>query len=389
ERTVAAAKRSPLPEGFRPWRETVPGGREDIPDELRCVGRGEALFCGGGGVLATRVRAADGSRVWTEKSPGVPAQGMHIVGVSGDTVLGYRIGTEDQPDSSAVQVVALDAEKGEELWSAPSGAQSTAVTGRTRDAVVLGSTVVTVDASNSRFEARQAHSGRVLWRTPFPAGRKCAPVPAGERLYAMCAPSAELAATDVRHQVLREADLTSGSLGEPVAVKGPVKPFGTADGSLVLLHERHEGPAMVGYDGVARLDLASHEVSYARLPKTYAGTPGMAGGTVYFSGGTGLVTAVDPVSGRKKWSRQTAVEGASGPVADGAGKLYFSSASGRVVVLAAATGKPLLTTDPRADGLAGEENASPRVTLAGRVVVVAAARNTVFAFDATKPPRAR
>ncbi|CAM5693651.1 Serine/threonine-protein kinase OS=Streptomyces alboniger OX=132473 GN=CP975_19945 PE=4 SV=1 [Streptomyces alboniger] len=386
-RTVAAAEDATLPDGFRPWREAVPGGREDIPDELRCVARGDALFCGGGGVVATRIRAADGSRVWTEKSPGVPAQGMHLVGVSGDTVLGYRIGTEEQPDSSATEVVALDAEKGTELWSAPSGAQSTAVTGRTRDAVVVGSAVVTVDASNSRFEARQARGGRVLWRTPFPAGTKCAPVPAGRRLYAMCAPDAELAASEVRHPVLREADPVSGSLGKAIALKGPAMPVGTADGGLVLLHERREGPAMLGYDGAVRVDLATREVSYARLPRTYDGTPGMVGGTVYLSGQTGLVTALDPVTGRKRWSRQTAVEGVSGPVAGGGGTLYFSSASGRVVALSAREGKPLLTTDPRADGLAGELNATPRVTVAGRVVVVAAARNTVFAFDAVKPPR--
>ncbi|SCD84429.1 hypothetical protein GA0115246_106832, partial [Streptomyces sp. SolWspMP-sol7th] len=36
------------PDGFAPWRRTVPGGRADIPDELRCVGRGEAVFCGEG-----------------------------------------------------------------------------------------------------------------------------------------------------------------------------------------------------------------------------------------------------------------------------------------------------------------------------------------------------
>ncbi|MGV2919867.1 protein kinase domain-containing protein [Streptomyces alfalfae] len=386
-RTVAAANKAPLPEGFWPWRESVPGGRADIPDELRCVARGDALFCGGGGVVATRIRAADGSRVWTEKSPGVPAQGVHLVGVSGDTVLGYRIGTEEQPDSSATEVVALDADKGRELWSAPSGAQSTSVTGRTRDAVVLGSTVVTVDAANSRFEARQARSGRVLWRTPFPAGSKCAPVPAGKRLYAMCAPASEVASTEVRHPVLREAGLASGRLGRAVAVKGPAVPAGTADGGLVLLRERREGPALLGYDGVARVDPASREVSYARLPRTFDGTAGMAGGTLYLTAPTGLVTALDPVTGKKKWSRQTAVEGASGPAPDGAGTLYFSSASGRVAALAARTGKPLFTTDPRADGLAGEVNAAPRVTVMGRVVVVAAARNTVFAFDATKPPR--
>ncbi|MFK4064974.1 protein kinase [Streptomyces sp. NPDC029674] len=383
-----AAAGARLPGGFEPWRKAVPGGRADIPDELRCEARGDALFCGGGGVVATRLRLSDGSRVWTEKSPGVPTQGMHLVGVTDDTVLGYRFAAEGDASSPQTEVVAVDADKGRELWSVPSGAQSTAVTGRTRDAVVVGSTVVTVDASNSRFEARRAHSGKVAWQEPFPSGTQCAPVPAGARLYAMCAPRAELSAGEVRHPDLRLVDLASGSLGKAVAVKGPAVPLGTADGSLVLLHPRQEGPEPVGYDGVSRLDPDSHDVTYARFPKTYDGTPGMADGTVFVSGQTGLVTALDPATGKKKWSRQTSVEGLSGPVAgDGDGALYFSSASGRVAALSSRGGEPLWTTDPRADGLAGEVNASPRVTVTGSVVVVAAAKNTVFAFDATKPPK--
>ncbi|MEU4796499.1 protein kinase [Streptomyces sp. NPDC023327] len=384
---AVAATGAPLPDGFRPWLEKVPGGRADIPDELRCEARGDALFCGGGGVVATRIDASDGSRVWTEKSPGVPVQGMHLVGVAGDTVLGYRFAAEGAP-GPATEVVALDADKGEELWSVPSGAQSTAVTGQTRDAVVVGSAVVTVDADNSRFEARRARSGKVLWRRPFPSGTRCAPLASGARLYAMCASDAELAEGPVRRPALRTMDPASGDLGGAIAVKGPVLPAGTAGDSLVFLHQRMEGPASVGFDGVTRVDRSLRKVTYTRLAKAYEGTPGMAGGTVYVSGRTGLVTALDPVSGRAKWARQTGVEGASGPVAGGdGGALYFSSAGGRVVALSARGGEPLWTTDPRADGVAGEVNAAPRVTVAGRVLVVAAAENTVFAFDATRPPK--
>ncbi|WP_055565632.1 protein kinase domain-containing protein [Streptomyces atriruber] len=386
-RDIAAAG-ARLPGGFEPWRKTVPGGRADIPDELRCEARDDALFCGGGGVVATRIRLSDGSRVWTEKSPGVPMQGMHMVGVTDDTVLGYRLAAQDDPVNPATEVVAIDADSGDELWSTPSGAQSTAVTNRTQDAVVVDSTVVTVDGSNSRFEARRAHSGKVAWKQPFPAGKQCAPVLAGTRLYAMCAPRAEIDATDVRHPDLRVVDLASGSLGKAVPVRGPAVPVGTSDGSLVLLHERHEGPELVGYDGVMRVDRNSHDVSYARLPKTFDGTPGMADGTVFVTGQTGLVTALDPATGRKKWSRQTGVEGLSGPVSgDGDGTLYFSSASGRVAALASRGGEPRWTTNPRAEGLAGEVNASPRVAVKGSEVIVAAAENTVFAFDATKPPK--
>lgn len=375
-----------LPDGFKPWRETVRGG-QDIPDELRCVAHGDALFCGGGGVVATRIRAVDGSPVWTVKSPGVPMQDMHMVGATDDTVLGYRLAAQDAPQDPRNEVVAVDAKSGRELWSVPSGAQSNAVTGRIQDALVVGSSVVTVDASNSRFEARDAHSGDVMWTTSFPAGTQCAPVPAGPQLIAMCATDAEVNALDVRHPTLYTVDRASGRLGGPVAVDGPAVPMGFADGRLVLLQEHMEGPATAGYDGVARVDPASRKVTYSRLAKAYEGTPGMADGTVYVSGQTGLVTALDPATGRQKWSRQTAVEGASGPAA-GAGVLYFSSATGRVIALSPYDGRTLWTTDPQADGLTGDRGASPRVTVAGREVVVAAADNTLFAFDARKPPKA-
>ncbi|MEU8099542.1 serine/threonine-protein kinase [Streptomyces rubiginosohelvolus] len=382
----AAAPGGTLPDGFESWRTTVPGGREDIPDELRCVARDDALFCGGGGVIATRVNPADGSRVWTAKSPGVPVQGMHLVGATDDTVIGYRIADQDAPKGPPQEVVALDADSGEELWSTPSGAQSTAVTGRSQDAVVAGSAVVTVDASNSRFEARDAHSGELAWSAPFPAGTQCAPVPAGPQLLAMCATDAEVDDLEQRNPTLRTLALDSGELGRPVEVQGPAVPVGEADGSLVLLSPHYEGTARAGYDGVVRVDPASGKVTRSRFGQVYDGTPGMADGTVYVSGQTGRVTAFDPATGRKKWARQTGVEGASGPAA-GDGAVYFSSATGRVVALSPDDGKTLWTTDPQADGLTGQQNASPRVTVSGRALFVAADDNTLFAFDARKPPR--
>ncbi|WP_406222940.1 protein kinase domain-containing protein [Streptomyces decoyicus] len=381
-----AVQGAALPDGFKPWHETVPGGREDVPDELRCIAHGDALFCGGGSVVATRIRARDGSRVWTAKSPGVPVNGMHLVGATDDTVLGYRFAAQNAPQDPPSEVVALDANTGRELWSVPSGAQSTAVTGRTQDAIVTGSVVVTVDASNSRFEARNAHSGQVTWTSSFPAGTQCAPVPVGPQLVAMCATNAEVNAFAVRRPTLYPVDRASGALGRPIEVNGRAVPVGVANGRLVLLQVHMEGTDPAGYNGVTRVDPASRKVTYSRLAKTYAGTPGMADSTIYVSGQTGLVTALDPATGRKKWSRQTGVEGAAGPVA-GAGALYFSSATGRVVALSPDDGKRLWTTDPQVDGLTGQQGASPRVTLAGRAVIVAAAKNTLFAFDAQKPPK--
>ncbi|MFE7462911.1 serine/threonine-protein kinase [Streptomyces sp. NPDC057499] len=376
-----------LPDGFEPWHTVVPGGREDIPDELRCVAHGEAVFCGGGGVVATRINVLNGSQMWTVKSPGVPTQGVHLVGATDDTVLGYRIAAQDAPQGPPVEVVAVDADSGRELWSVPSGAQSQAVMGRSQDALVIGSTVVTVDAANSRFEARDAHSGKVAWTATFPANAQCAPVPAGPRLFAMCAPDDEVDAVEVRHSTLYALDRATGTLGKAVTVDGPAVPMGVAHGDLVLLQEYREGTALAGYDGLVRVDPESGKVTYSRLAEPYPGTPGMVDGTLYVSRQTGLVTAIDPATGRTKWSRQTGVEGASGPAA-GIDALYFSSATGRVVALSPKDGTALWTSDPQADGLTGELGASPRVTAVGRVVVVAAAMNTLFAFDTQEPPKA-
>ncbi|MEU5824672.1 serine/threonine-protein kinase [Streptomyces sp. NPDC047803] len=384
--TTVAASGASLPAGFRPWRVTVPGGQEDIPDELRCVARGEAVFCGGGGVVATRINVRDGSRAWTVKSPGVPVQGMHMVGATDDTVIGYRFAVQGDPQGRGDEVVAVDADSGKELWSTTSGAQSTAVTGRTEDAVVVGSTVITVNASDDAFEARDAHSGELTWTAPFPGGSRCAPVLAGDALLAMCVTDAEIQGQTVRRPVVHTLDAAEGSWGRATALDGPGVPVGAADGRLVLLQEHTEGTALTGYDAVTRLDPASGKVTNTPLDTTYEGTPGIADGTVYVSSQTGRVTAVDPATGRRKWVRQTSVEGASGPVA-GNGALFFSSATGRVVALSPSDGATLWATDPRADGLTGEEGASPRVIVAGRAVVVAADGNTLFAFDTAHPPK--
>ncbi|NED92112.1 serine/threonine protein kinase, partial [Streptomyces sp. SID11233] len=120
------------------------------------------------------------------------------------------------------------------------------------------------------------------------------PVLAGTRLLAMCARDTEIDALKVSHPTLYTVDRASGRLGSPLAVKGPVVPVGATGGRLALLHIRMEGPASVGYDGVALADPAARKVTYAPLARTYEGTPGMAAGTVYVSGQTGRVTAIDP-----------------------------------------------------------------------------------------------
>ncbi|GGR85550.1 serine/threonine protein kinase [Streptomyces aureoverticillatus] len=402
-RNVAATGAAALPGGFRPWRQDVPAGKAKIPDEVRCLPGGDSVYCGGGGVVATRVRVADGKRLWTTGGPGVPVQDLYLAGLAtadgrgkGDrqdpapakdparTVIGYRPAAEGsgRPD----EVVALDAARGKELWSAPFGIQSVAVAGPgAADAVVIGSTVLTADAGGTRVEGRDARSGRTLWTVPFPAGDQCAPLGAGGRAYLMCAPKAQLTAGEVRRVTVRAVDLASGDLGRSFGVAGPVEPLGADHGQLVLARRRAGEIGVVEYDAVVRLDQRRGKATTTRLPRAYGGAPRLVDGAVYFTEQSGKVSAVDAASGRPRWARHTGVEGASGPSA-GPGALYFGSAGGRVAALAPRDGKRLWSTDPKVNGGSGL-SPTPRVTFAGRAAIVSGASNLLYAFDTAKPPK--
>lgn len=381
-----AATRPALPDGFRPWRQDVPAGTAEIPDEVRCLPHGDSVYCGGGGSVATRVRVADGKRLWTVRGPGVPVQDTSLAGLAngGRTVVGYRFAAEG---SGTDEVVALDAARGKELWSAPFGARSSSVVGPgAPDAVVVGATVLTAAADGNRIEGRDARSGRSLWTVPVPAGSQCAPLGAGGHAYVMCAPKADLADGLARRATVRPVDPASGRPGRAVTLDGPVQPLGALDGRLVLVRQRAgEEIGVVAYDAVLRLDAARGKVTTTRLAKTYGGTPGLVGGAVYFTEQSGRVSAVDAGSGRLRWARHTGVEGAAGPTA-GPGGLYFGSSGGRVAALAPRDGRRLWSTDPKINGDGGLRT-GPRVALSGRVAVVSGSDNLLYAFDTAKPPK--
>ncbi|MFM9372456.1 protein kinase domain-containing protein [Streptomyces sp. Da 82-17] len=439
----AGAPGKPLPEGFEPWQVAVPGGK-NIPDELRCVTRGADVYCGGGGVVATRLRAADGKRLWAVRSPGVPVSGMHFVGVSGAsdakgaaegadpkgadgegadstgagsegtaadstasaksnsrsgsgssdlTVIGYRV----PAGSGSAQAVALT-EGGEERWSAPLGGESTLLTGRTQSAELYRGDVLSVDPAGTRIEARRAGGhGELRWSRAFPPGTQCAPYapnPRAERLYALCASTAEVESVQVTRPTLRLIDPADGRLGEPVQLRGRWRPAGEADGRLVLVEERMEGLDFAGYGAVALFDPRTGKVTEHPLrgpsgdpvEVTEGADPTVVAGALHLVERSGRAHSVDPATGRVRWSRQTGVEWASAPVAAD-GVLYFGSASGRVAALDAEDGEPLWATQPRVESPGNEMGATARITPAGRAVIVSAGGNTLFGFDTKRPPQ--
>ncbi|MDG4866021.1 PQQ-binding-like beta-propeller repeat protein, partial [Streptomyces sp. T-3] len=333
--TVATSGKGRLPSGFRPWQDTV-RGKQQLTDELRCVpGGDDALYCGGGGLAAARLKASDGSAVWKVDSPGVPVQGIHLAGLAGaesaagPVVLGYR-----QPAGGApIELVAVSAD-GKVLWSTPIGLDSTLYLGQSLDAVLLpGDTdgkdnkddkggkddtgrVLSVDAARTHIESRQARSGRTGWRTPFPTGTQCTPYVAGAHAYAVCAPLAEVQDTEALHPVVHTIDTRTGRLGKGVRFDGRMRPVGTAGGRLVLVQQHWKDASFDRYDKVALLDPRTGEVTAHPLRTSAVSAPGLsaggapvvADGTLYFTGSGGRVNAVDPATGKEKWSRQTGVE---------------------------------------------------------------------------------
>ncbi|MFF2652497.1 serine/threonine-protein kinase [Streptomyces sp. NPDC058045] len=402
---VAAAEVA-LPEGFAPWRIAVRGGK-GIPDELRCVAPaaggsggsagstisgpgsgttagarpGDSVYCGGGGVLGVRLRASDGKQVWKRTSPGIPVQGVHFIGVSGKAVLGYRIPAGGAPGQ---EIVALSAADGHEVWSAPVDSRTAVFTGHSHDAALLGGTVVSVDPARTRIVARDAESGRTVWTRTFPAGTECLPFVAGHRFYSMCVPASEAEAAAVRTAHFATLDPRTGEPGRTVTVGGHVVPVGEAGGSLVLLREHPDGVSYDGFDRVIRLDPVTGRTRQVPVERHSDSVPGMAGGTLYFAGADGRITAVDPASGKPRWARLTPVENPCAPVLD-RGTLYVSSASGRVSALEAGSGRLLWSSDPRSGKVSGGDTASPRVTVAGGALVVAAGDNVLFTLDTAHP----
>ncbi|WP_030573690.1 protein kinase domain-containing protein [Streptomyces aureocirculatus] len=439
-RTVAASSRA-LPDGFRPWQQNVPAGGAKIPDEVRCFPYGDSAYCGGGGMVATRVRIADGKRLWEVGGPGVPVQDTYIAGLAGtgtaagaDAGTGTAAGTgagagtaagagpgDATPGAGASaevgagagagkgsasakaapvviayrfaaqgsgqdKVVALDSARGKELWSAPFSAQSSAVAGQgAPDAVMVGSAVLTADAGGTHIQAHDVRSGRTLWTYPFPAGSQCAPLGAGARAYLMCVPKSQIATGGPQRATVRGVDVGSGEPGRSFTLDGPVAPLGVQGGRLVLARQYAGKLDGVEYEAVLRLDAAHGKVTSARLDKRYGGTAQLIDGTVYFTEQSGRVSAVAAATGRLKWARHTGVEGTSGPTA-GPGALYFASSGGRVAALSPRDGRRQWTTDPKVDGV-GATATSPRVAFAGRVALVSGSENLLYAFDTAKPPK--
>ncbi|MFI9749879.1 outer membrane protein assembly factor BamB family protein [Streptomyces collinus] len=103
-------------------------------------------------------------------------------------------------------------------------------------------------------------------------------------------------------------------------------------------------------------------------------------GTVYFTRGSGGVSAVSPRTGRTLWDSNSTVE-QQGPPAASATHVYFASPTGRVAALNVSTGKIEGTSAGRDDSGEPDNTSGAPLTLVGDALYVPYGDRSVYTPD--------
>jgi outer membrane protein assembly factor BamB len=178
-------------------------------------------------------------------------------------------------------------------------------------------------------------------------------------------------------------DPHTGDVRWDARLKGVLKPFGSAGGSVFFLsvdqvYERTA--AVVRYTpGSASTRRVALPVPLERAHAT------VHGHVVYLLAAGGSLEAVDMVTGKRLWHVETSVTRGSAPVAGG-GHVYFTAADGRLLAFDADKGGLIGQTRPRL-GTSAEHVAAalPEPLLLNGHVYASAPDGTVFAVDAQDP----
>ncbi|EMF55507.1 serine/threonine-protein kinase [Streptomyces bottropensis] len=391
---------TPPPSGWKPWQTTLfataaAGARRSLPAKdgdnggaPSCQGHGDDVYCGGAGVLPVRLDGRTGRTVWRAGiAPATTVRDRYyagILGVRDGTVLVQQTVFSGEPVVDPIDLVALDADTGERLWTRRVG--STDI-----DSAVIGDLVLTAAPDGRTLTARSLRTGAERWSLPLPVGHHCVFTSAGAGTYAHCRPvtrDAKAANTESRVLVVDRADGSARTVKVPL---GSVL-LGVKQGDLVLVREDTEhtdgapGSDPV-YDTTLLVDLETGTRVTTKPGRNGRGRAALAGGVLVYTRSGGQVTAVSPHTGELLWRTRTSLERPGEPAYDAAtSTLYLVSDTGRVAALDRVKGTLLWETLPRTTptwSVQGTPWASPR---AG-ALVVAVADGTVFSLDPAHPDR--
>ncbi|MEU1517725.1 PQQ-binding-like beta-propeller repeat protein [Streptomyces sp. NPDC005811] len=388
----AASRWAALPSGWKPWQTTVTAdaasGLRKAPDTRGtatapfCARGGGAVYCGGSALLPVRIDGATGKIRWrADIAPGGTSADLYTTSVFGvqDGVVLVELVVDEESGGTKVQaVLGLDSETGKTLW--------------TRDTYKDGLGSVSADGlalmeegDGRTLTARSASDGTARWQVSLPAGHYCTPTSLEDRFYVECVTQEENSDA-TQYLVIDSAD---GTTRRVTSVEGKAFLVGSLDGRLVFVESDDEDPFLSGdvtYHRIVRIDPDSGEREETELTGTFRGQAVLRHDTLWFSTSGGLVTAVDPLTGNRKWESHTNMESPGAVTLDDEGNtVYLATTSGRMAALDAAKGTLLWESDARAEVLAG--GIEPSVLINKGSVVVVTADGTVFTVDPAHPDR--
>ncbi|MFF4979530.1 PQQ-binding-like beta-propeller repeat protein [Streptomyces sp. NPDC001046] len=370
-----------LPEGWRAWAAgPVPlKGAARLPGNSafqRCAAVETSLVCAGGQVMAARYDLARGERTWTRfVDPTAPdglssAQGS-IIGTDGDRVYAYQADSREMANGAGplftYTVAALSAETGKVLWRTRTADGQTARVpdAETGGAATVPEGVLTVHgATGDEYALLDAATGEVRWKRPEPPGAEtCAPRAVGERPYLIC--TIGTWQQDTARTTVSELDAATGKARWTAEAKGDLELLGR-DGDHLLLAAPHT-PGK----GLSLVHTRTHAVTAVPVSGRLADASAahLLRGRVYFTRGSGGVSAVSPRTGRTLWNSNSTVE-RQGPPAASATHVYVASPSGRVAALNVRTGKVEGVRDGRDDGGEPDNATGAPPTLVGDALYV-------------------
>ncbi|MFL4909937.1 protein kinase domain-containing protein [Streptomyces sp. MMS24-I2-30] len=389
---VTAAPAGPaapaLPVGWRPWRtsltRTVKDGSTatnvDTVDS-GCVADGASVYCAGTGFTVARIDAATGRVRWRFGDNSQAAE--RPLGVRRGLVY-VTVPPDEDHVYSAQQLVALDAATGKRVWT------------RTVDAghpaALFGGGVLAMPDGAHEFVALDAATGKNLWHTSARSsqGTGCSPLVVAGAPYGLCTNANDPFQGQVGFLRLDPADGTPREL-DPLPLT--VEPLGSTEGRPLFAvlasldaadNSRNDAP----YSALLRVDPNTGSLTHVPLKSAVRGTPRLIDATVYFVRPDGTVTAVNAVTGERKWQKSTQIENLSAPTRSATyDTLYFANRYGRLLALDRPTGATRWTKDQLADPGPSAQNRLPSVALV-QDAIVAVAGDTAFSVRPDQPPPA-
>jgi outer membrane protein assembly factor BamB len=343
-------------DAFRAW-ETTPVSEDG--NAAQCSHSAGKLFCGQPGLIFA-LDPSDGTQLWRHAVARTIRSGPPLM--SGGLVqpLTGRRGALE----------ALDPASGRTRWQRASSAY---------DALRQAGDMLLLTGADGTVTGVNSATGKTEWSHAIPGqGMPYFTSFAGNPLA-----YATSASDDGSSTYVTAVDPHTGDVRWAARLKGVLKPFGTAGGSVFFLsvdqvYERTT--AVVRYTpGSASTRRVALPVPLERAHAT------VHGHVVYLLAAGGSLEAVDMVTGKRLWHVETSVTRGSAPVEDG-GHVYFTAADGRLLAFDADKGGLIGQTRPRL-GTSAEHVAAalPEPLLLNSHVYASAPDGTVFAVDGRHP----